>query len=117
MASTKFLQNKWGDSEDGRFTHSRFSSLEWWDGLKFVIDIVQAIYKFLCFADQDKRPNMCEVVMSYQNTRQELQSFFGNNVSTRDEYLKVMDDRMRDLFIGTYVGPGKTIRVIYFGTL
>ena len=117
MASTEFLQSKWADTEDGRFTHSRFSNLEWWDRLKYVIDTVQAIYKFLRFADQDKRPNMCEVVMSYQNTRQELQSFFGNNVSTRDEYLKVMDDRMRDLFIGTYVGPGKTIRVIYFGTL
>jgi len=117
MASTEFLQSKWADTEDDRFTHARFSNLEWWDGLKYVIDTVQAIYKFLRFADQDKRPNMCEVVMSYQNTRQELQSFFGNNVSTRDEYLKVMDDRMRDLFIGTYVGPGKTIRVIYFGTL
>ena len=68
-------------------------------------------------ADQDKKPNMCEVVMAYQNTRQELESFFGTNVSTRMEYLEVLDSRMRDVFIGTYVGPDKTIRVIYFEAL
>ena len=60
---------------------------------------------------------MCEVVMAYQNMRQELASFFGNNVSTRTEYLNIVDGRLRDVFIGTYVGPGKTIRVIYFEAL
>ena len=88
--------------------------MEWWEGLKYIIDIVQPIYKFFRFADHDKWPNMCEVVMAYQNMRQVLASFFGNNVSTRTEYLKVVDGRMQDMFIGTYVGPGKTIRVIYF---
>ena len=117
MACTEFLQSKWTDTEDDGFTHPRFSSMEWWEGLKYIIDTVQPIYKFFRFADQDKRPNMCEVVMAYQNTRQELQSFFGNNVSTQTEYLKVLDDRMCDVFIGRYVGPGKNIRVIYFGTL
>ena len=117
MASTEFVQSKWADTEDGRFTHARFSSMEWRDGLKYIIDTVQPIYKFLRFADQDKRPNMCEVVMAYQNTRQELESFFGTNVSTRMEYLEVLDSRMRDVFIVTYVGPDKTIRVIYFEAL
>ena len=114
MASTEFLQSKWTDTEDGRFTHARFSSMEWCEGLKYIIDTVQPIYKFLCFADQDKRPNMCEVVMAYRNTRQELESFFGNNISTRTEYVKVLEGRMHDVFIGTYVGPGKHTRVIYF---
>ena len=58
-----FMQ--WADTEDGRFTHARFSSIEWWEELKYIIDTVQAIYKFFRFADQDKRPNMCEVVMAY----------------------------------------------------
>ena len=117
MASTKFLQSKWADTEDGRFTRARFSSMELWDGLKYIIDIVQPIYKFLRFADQDKRPNMCELVMAYQTTRRELQSFFGTNVSTLTEYLNVVDGRLRDVFIGMYVGPGKTTRVIYFEVL
>ena len=56
---------------------------------------------------------MCEVVMTYQTTR-EMRSFFGTNVSTLKEYIQVVDERLGDMFIGTYVGPGKTIRVIYF---
>ena len=114
MASTEFLQSKWADTEDGRFTHARLSSLEWWDGLKYIIDTVQPIYKFLRFADQDKRPNMCEIVMAYQTMKREMRSFFGTNISTLKEYLEVVDERLGDAFIGTYVGPGKTIRVIYF---
>ena len=47
MASTEFLQSKWADTEDGRFTHARFSSMEWWEGLKYIINTVQPIYKFL----------------------------------------------------------------------
>ena len=117
MACTEFLQSKWADTKDGRFTHPRFSSMVWWEGLKYIIDTVQPIYKFIRFVDQDKRPNMREVMMAYQNTRQELESFFGNNISTRTEYVKVLEGRMHDVFIGTYVGPGKTIRVIYFEAL
>ena len=117
MASTEFLHSKWADTEDGRFTHARFSSMEWWDGLKYIIDTVQLIYKFLRFANQDKRPNMCELVMAYQTTRWELESFFGTNVSTLTKYLNVVDSRLRDVFIGTYVCPGKTIRVSYFEAL
>ena len=114
MASSEFQHSKWADTEDGRFTHARFSSMEWWDGLKYIIDTVQPIYKFLRFADQDKKPNMCEVVMAYQTMKQELQSYFRTNVSTLKEYIEVVDERLGDVFIGTYVGPGKHTRVVYF---
>ena len=56
---------------------------------------------------------MCELVMAYQTMRRELESFFGTNVSTLKEYLEVVDERLGDVFIATYIGPGKTIRVIY----
>ena len=46
--------------------------------------------------------------------KQELKSFFGTNVSTLKEYVEVVDERLGDVFIGTYVGPGKHTRVIYF---
>jgi len=82
--------------------------------LKYIIDTVQPIYKFLRFADQDKKPNIYEVVMAYQTMKQELRSFFGTNVSTLKEYIQVVDDMLGDVFIGTYVGPGKHTRVIYF---
>ena len=70
--------------------------------------------KFLRFADQDKKPNICEVVMAYQTMKQELRSFFGTNVSTLKEYIEVVDERLSDVFIGTYVGPDKHTRVVYF---
>ncbi|XP_039789309.1 uncharacterized protein LOC120655522 [Panicum virgatum] len=66
--------------------------MEWWDALKYIIDTVQPIYKFLRFADQDKKPNICEVVTAYQTMKQELRSFFGTNVSTLKEYIQVVDD-------------------------
>ena len=77
--------------------------MEWWDAMKYIIDTVQPIYKFLRFADQDKKPNMCEVVMAYQNMKQELRSLFGTNISTLKEYIEVVDERMGDVFIGMYV--------------
>ena len=77
--------------------------------MKYIIDTVQTIYKFLRFADQDKRPNMCEIVMAYQTMKRGLRSFFGTNVSTLKEYLEVVDERLGDVFIGTYVGPGKKL--------
>ena len=57
---------------------------------------------------------MCEVVMAYQTMKQELKSFFGTNVSTLKEYVEVVDERLDDVFIGTYVGPGKHTSVVYF---
>jgi hypothetical protein len=77
VPSPDFLNSKWVDTEDGRFMQVRFSCIEWWDGLKYIIDAVQPVYKFLHFTDQDKRPNLCDVVMEYQNMRAEMESFFG----------------------------------------
>src|SRR6185437_14177813 len=52
--------------------------------------------------------------MAYQNMKQELRSFFGTNISTLKEYIEVVDERLGDMFIGTYVGLGNHTRVIYF---
>ena len=117
MASPEFLQSKWADTKEGRFAHARLSSIDWWDRLKYIIDTVQPVYKLLRFADQDKRPNLCDVVMAYQTMRQEMESFFGSNVSTWNEYNKILNARIRDVYIGTYVGAGKNVRVFYFEAL
>ena len=69
MASTEFQHSKWANTEDGKITHANFASMAWWDALKYIIDMVQPIYKFLRFADQDKKPNICEVVMAYQTMK------------------------------------------------
>jgi hypothetical protein len=40
----------------------------------------------LRFADREKKPTLCEVVYQYQLRKHEMESFFGNNVSTWNEY-------------------------------
>jgi hypothetical protein len=82
MGSNDFLSSKWADTTEGRFAHSRLSNLDWWDNLKYIIDTVQPVYKLLRFADQDKKPNLCDVIYAYQTCKQEMESFFGRNVST-----------------------------------
>ena len=37
-----------------------------------------------------------------------------SDINFLKEYIQVVDDRLGDVFIGTYVGPGKHTRVIYF---
>jgi hypothetical protein len=111
VPSPDFLNSKWTDTEDGRFMQVRFSCIEWWDGLKYIIDTVQPVYKFLRFADQDKRPNLCDVVMEYQNMKVEMESFFSRNTSTWNEYNKILEARIRDVYICTYVGAGKPVRL------
>jgi hypothetical protein len=111
VSSLDFLNSKWADTEDERFMQVRFSCIKWWDGLKYIIDTVQPVYKFLRFADQDKRPDLCDVVMEFQNMKAEMESFFGRNTSTWTEYNKILEAMIRDVYIGTYVGAGKPVRL------
>jgi hypothetical protein len=55
-------------------------------GLDYIIKAVKPVYKMLRFADQDKQPNMGDVVMAFQEMKHELESYFGSNVSTWNEY-------------------------------
>jgi hypothetical protein len=108
MASPEFQNSKWANTDEGRFAHDRLSNMEWWDGLKYIIDKVQPVYKLLRFADREKKPNLCEVVYQYQLCKHEMESFFGNNVSTWNEYRQILDRRIHDVYIETYVGAGNT---------
>ena len=114
MGSPEFLQSKWGQSEEGHFAHARLSSIQWWEGLKYTIDSVGPIYKFLRFADQDKRPNLCEVVYQYQRCKEELERFFGRNKPMYEEYREIMDKRIQDVYYDSYVGPGTVIAFVYY---
>jgi hypothetical protein len=66
------------------------------------------VYKLLRFADREKKPNLCEVVYQYQLCKHEMEFFFGNNVSTWSEYWQILDRRIRDVYVETYVGAGNT---------
>jgi hypothetical protein len=117
MTSPDFLNSKWEDTVEGRFAQVRLSNVEWWEGLDYIIKTVEPVYKMLRFADQDKQPNMGDVVMAFQEMKHELESYFGSNVSTWNEYKQILDNRIRDLYYGTYVGVGKIVCVLYFEAL
>lgn len=108
MGSEEFLSSKFASTPDGRFAHSRLSSMDWWDNLNYVIKCVEPLYKFLRFADEDKRPNFSQVMITYQSMKNEYESFFGENVSTCNEYFEVIDARIRDVQDETYVSAGKS---------
>jgi hypothetical protein len=73
------------------------------------IATMQPVYKMLRFVDQDKQPKTGDVMMAFQKMKQELESYFGNNVSTWNEYKQILDNRIRDVYLGTYVGAGKIV--------
>jgi hypothetical protein len=50
----------------------RLSSIKFWEGIDYIIKTVEPIYKMLRFADQDKKPNVGDVVMAYQQMKAEL---------------------------------------------
>jgi hypothetical protein len=91
--------------------------VEWWEGLDYIIKTVEPIYKMLRFGDQDKKPNMGDVVMAFQEMKHELESYFGSNVSTWNEYKQILDNRIRGVYYGMYVGAGKIVCVLYFEAL
>jgi hypothetical protein len=102
MASPEFQNSKWMASQ------ARLSNMEWWDGLKYIIDTVQPVYKLLRFADRENKQNMCEVVYQYQLRKHEMKSFFGHNVSKWNEYRQILDRRIHGVYIETYVGADNT---------
>ncbi|XP_039811946.1 uncharacterized protein LOC120674915 [Panicum virgatum] len=55
--------------------------------------------------------------MAYQTMKRGLRSFFGTNVFTLKEYLEVVDERLGDVFIGTYVGPAAVLNPRYAYTM
>lgn len=112
MGSSEFLNSRYGKSREGHFAHARLSSIQWWEELKYIIDSVAPIYRFLRFADQDRRPNLCDVVYTFQECKREMEAFFGTNVATWNEYKVIMDKRIADVYYGTYVGPGAIITYV-----
>ena len=68
-----------------------------------VINDVEPLYIFLRFADQDKIPNLGEVLMEYQNMRHTYSSKFTHDPSHFRQIMQVIDSRMTTVMSGTYV--------------
>ena len=111
MGSSEFLQSKWGLTDEGRYAHSCLSSLDWWDNLETLVNSVQPLYSFLRFADEDKLPNLSEVLLRYQITRMEYESLFSRHRTAFNEFMEIIDRRMNDLTKETLINAGNTFNL------
>jgi hypothetical protein len=62
MTSHTFLESRFANMDEWKFAHSCLSSLTWWDTMEFILNGVESLYAFLRFTDQDKVPNLSEVL-------------------------------------------------------
>jgi hypothetical protein len=74
VASPSFLKSHFVNTDKGRFAHSCLSSLTWWETMHLVLNVVESLYAFLRFTDQDKVPNLSEVVLRFCMVENEYES-------------------------------------------
>ena len=106
MASSSFLESRFSDSDEGRYAHSCLSSLPWWETMESIVSYVQPMYAFLRFADQDKVPNLSEVLLRFHRMRCEYESLFHSSPRELDRYMNIINPRMSDITHDTYVNAG-----------
>ncbi len=75
MASSSFMQSEFSGTAEGRYAHTYLSSKGWWENIEAIT--TQAMYS-LRFADEDKNPNLSEVLLRYQLIKMEYVSLFAS---------------------------------------
>jgi hypothetical protein len=108
MASPGFLESHFVNMDEGRFTHSCLSSLTWWEIMHFVLKGVEPLYVFLRFADQDKVPNLSEILLRFSMVESEYEGLLQAYPTNLRRYMDVIHPRARDIQSRTYVNAGKT---------
>jgi hypothetical protein len=90
MASPSFLESRFANMDEGKFTHSCLPSLTWWETMHFVLKGVEPLYAFLHFADQDKVPNLSEVLLGFSMVENEYESLLQGYPTDLRRYLDVI---------------------------
>ncbi|TVU12808.1 hypothetical protein EJB05_46468, partial [Eragrostis curvula] len=103
VGSPGFLNSRYAKTSEGRYAHGCLSNLGWWDNMIHVCKAVEPLYAFLRFADQDKSPNLCEVLLKFHVMRNELESHFHNDRQEFERYMAVINPRMGDIANESYV--------------
>jgi hypothetical protein len=55
MGSKGFLQSKFSSMPNKKYTYKTLTSLSWWDQIKYVVDVIESLFGFLRFVDQDRK--------------------------------------------------------------
>jgi hypothetical protein len=106
MSSSDFLESKFSSTHEGRYAHSCLSSLTWWDTMRYVLKGVESLYAFLHFADQDKIPNMSEVLLWFNMCIGEYESLLRDYPSDLEQYVRVIKPKMEDVSNSTFINAG-----------
>ena len=106
VSSPSFINSPYANTVEGRSAHGCLSSLSWWDSMSYVCKSVEPLYAFLRFADQDRTPNLSEVLLRFNLMKQEYESLFQNDANELDRFIKVINPRMGDIANDTFVNAG-----------
>jgi hypothetical protein len=71
-----------------------------------VLKRVEHLYAFLHFADQDKIPNMSEILLLFNMCIGEYESLLCDYPSDLEQYMGVIKPRMGDISNSTFVNAG-----------
>jgi hypothetical protein len=97
MSSTGFVESRYSSTDERKYAHSCLSSLTWWDMMQHVLKGVKSLYAFLHFANQDKIPNLSEVLLQFHMCTSEYKSLLCDYPSGLDQYMRVIKPRMGDI--------------------
>jgi hypothetical protein len=102
MSSSGFIESKFSSTQEGRYTHSCLSNLTWWDTMQYVLKGLEPLYAFLCSTNQDKIPNMSEVLLRFDICIGEYESLLHEYPSDLEQYMRVIKQRMGDVSNSTF---------------
>jgi hypothetical protein len=71
--------------------------------MQYVLKGVDTLYAFFHFADQDKIPNMSEVLLRFNMCIGEYESLLHEYPSDLEQYMRVIKSRMGDISNSTFV--------------
>jgi hypothetical protein len=103
MGSSSFLESSFSSTHEGRYAHSCLSNMTWWDTMEYVLKGVEPLHAFLRFVDQDKVPNMSEVLLQFNICIGEYESILHDYPNDLEQYMRVMKARMGDVTNSTFV--------------
>jgi hypothetical protein len=106
MSSLGFLESRFSSTQEGSYAHSFLSSLTWWDMMEYVLKGLEPLYAFICFADQDKIPNMSEVLLRFNTSIGVYESLLCDYPTDLEHYMRVVKPRMGDISNSTFVHAG-----------
>jgi hypothetical protein len=77
--------------------------------MEYVLKGVESLYAFLHFVDQDKVPNMSEVLLCFNMCTGEYESLLHDYPNNIEQYMRVIKARMGDVTDSTFVNADTCI--------